>query len=160
MKKQILFFFLFIYFFVFPQKHCKYLVTVLNDSLRQKGSLKIIIKNIDENSFYLPKKISLCNMRLEDLEIFDEVKKKYIEMNHSKKDIDCFTFRNREKKLKPSKTYVYNINIKSDFEVLLHHGFFEKYNNQKYRFKLSFSLDTYERCGASNTLITDWIYKY
>jgi len=61
--------------------------------------------------------------------------------------------------LKPNKTYIYDVNIKSDFEVLQGDRFFDTFNDRKYRFKISFPLESYSQCGESNQLITDWIYK-
>ncbi|WP_263004617.1 hypothetical protein [Chryseobacterium edaphi] len=98
-------------------------------------------------------------MRLIDLEIFNEDTQSFEKMNLAKKDIDCFTYKDKDFKLKPNKNYVYEVNIKSDFEVMQSTKFFEVFNDRKYRFKISFSLDTYAHCGESNNVVTNWIYK-
>ncbi|WP_143884871.1 hypothetical protein [Chryseobacterium binzhouense] len=98
-------------------------------------------------------------MRLENLELYNEENQSFEKMNLAKKDIDCFTYKDKDIKLKPNKKYVYEVNMKSDFAVLQNGNFFEAFNNRKYRFKVSFALDSYSNCGESNILITDWIYK-
>ncbi|MCW3169698.1 hypothetical protein OMO38_14325 [Chryseobacterium sp. 09-1422] len=98
-------------------------------------------------------------MRLIDLEIFNEDTQSFEKMNLAKKDIDCFDFKDKSIKLRPAKINVYTVDIKSDFAVLQSTDFFETFNDRKYRFKISFSLDTYAHCGESNNVVTDWIYK-
>jgi hypothetical protein len=144
--------------FAFAQ-NCKYQLTINSENLKEKGKFKLTIKNTDSQSFKIPKKINLCNMRLIDLEIFNEDTQSFEKMNLAKKDIDCFDFKDKSIKLRPAKINVYTLDIKSDFAVLQSTDFFETFNDRKYRFKISFSLDTYAHCGESNNVVTDWIYK-
>ncbi len=150
--------FLMVNIFAYGQK-CNYLTVVNTENLKQTGEFKLLIKNNDDSSFKISKELNFCNMRLEKLELYNEKNKAFETAHVPKKDIDCFTYHNKSRNLKPGQTYIYDINIKSDFEVLQSTNFFEVFNDKKYRFKLSFSLDSYDRCGESNTLITDWIYK-
>lgn len=150
---------MFISTFIFGQNNCQYSVKIKNDNLKNTGLFTLSIMNVGNESFKIPKELNVCNMRLKDLEFFNEETNSFEKMKMGNKDIDCFTYRNKDKNLKPQKTHSYTINIKSDFEVLQNSKFFETSNNRKYRFKLIFSLDSYNRCGESNTLITDWIYK-
>ncbi|MBW7676862.1 hypothetical protein [Chryseobacterium chendengshani] len=158
MKKLIFILFLNLDLFVFAQ-NCKYLVTVNADNLKETGKFKLMLKNIDGKFFKIPKEINFCNMRLVDLEFYNEITQSFKKMELSNKDIDCFTYKDKDIKLKPNKIYVYNVNIKSDFEVIQSSKFFEIFNDRKYRFKISFYLDSYIQCGESNRLVTDWIYK-
>ena len=138
---------------------CKYQVAFNSENLKQTGKFKLTLKNIDSIFFKIPKEINFCNMRLEDLEFYNENTRSFERMNLANKDIDCFTYKDKNIKLKPNKIYVYHVNIKSDFEVIQSSNFFEIFNDRKYRFKISFYLDTYIQCGESNRLVTDWIYK-
>lgn len=147
-----------IYSFALAQ-NCKYQLTINSENLKETGKFKLTIKNTDSQSFKIPKKINLCNMRLIDLEIFNEDTQSFEKMNLAKKDIDCFDFKDKSIKLRPAKINVYTLDIKSDFAVLQSTDFFETFNDRKYRFKISFSLDTYAHCGESNNVVTDWIYK-
>lgn len=155
-KKQILFFLLFVNFFAFAQENCKYSVTVNSDNLKQTGKFKLTIKNTDNQFFKIPRNLNLCEIRLVDLEFFNEESQSFEKTKGQTADIDCLYVKPR--KLKPNKTYVYEVNIKSDFDTMLKKGFFEKWNDKKYRFKLSFYLNGSKNkyCGS---LITDWIYK-
>ncbi|WP_221177748.1 hypothetical protein, partial [Epilithonimonas hominis] len=152
-------FILFISFIAFSQEHCNYLVTLNSENLKDTGKFKLFIKSTDDKSFRIRKEVNFCNMRLNEFELYDEKTKSFDKIHLGTKDIDCFTYNDKYKKLKPNETYTYNVDIKSDFEVLRNSKFFETYNDRKYRFKISFNLDSYDRCGESNTLITDWIYK-
>lgn len=157
MKSAILILFLLINIFAYGQK-CNYQTAVNTENLKQTGRFKLLIKNNDDKSFKISKELNLCNMRLDKLEFYNEKTHAFEAAYMPKKDIDCFTHF-KAINLKPSQTYIYDINIKSDFEVLQSNKFFETFNDKKYRFKLTFSLDSNNRCGESNTLITDWIYK-
>ncbi|MCG2794009.1 MAG: hypothetical protein L6262_10740 [Weeksellaceae bacterium] len=159
MKNIISFILLVMNSIVFSQEHCDYLVTVNSENLKETGKLKLFIKNIDNKSFRIRREINFCNMMLNDFEWYDEKTKSFDKIPLGTKDIDCFLYNDKYKKLKPKETFVYDVDIKSDFEVLRNSKFFETFNDKKYRFKISFNLDTYDRCGESNTLITDWIYK-
>lgn len=158
MKNLILLFCLSFNFFVLAQ-HCNYQVTVNSDNLKETGKIKLFIKNTDNKNFKVPKEINFCNIYLIDLEYFNMKTNQYEKMQRAKKDIDCFTHNNKKVKLKPGKTYVYDIDIKDVFEILQHNNFFETFNDIKFRFKISFPLESNNRCGESNTLLTDWIYK-
>ncbi|SDI51229.1 hypothetical protein [Chryseobacterium jejuense] len=158
MKSAILILFLLINIFAYGQK-CNYQTAVNTENLKQTGRFKLLIKNNDEKSFKISKELNLCNMRLEKFEFYNEETQTFEAAHMPKKDIDCFTYSSKAINLKPSQTYIYDINIKSDFEVLQSNKFFETFNDRKYRFKLTFSLGSYDRCRGSNTLITDWIYK-
>ena len=147
-----------IYSFSFAQ-NCRYQVAINSENLKAPGKFKLTIVNTDSQSFKIPKKINLCNMRLIDLEIFNEDTQSFEKMNLAKKDIDCLDFKDKSIKLRPAKINVYTVDIKSDFAVLQSTDFFETFNDRKYRFKISFSLDTYAHCGESNNVVTDWIYK-
>lgn len=144
--------------FAYTQK-CNYLAAVNAENLKQTGKSKLLIKNNDDKSFKIPKEINFCNMRVTELELHNEKTQSFEAFSLAKKDIDCFTYKDKSVSLKPGQTYIYDVNIKSDFEVLQSSKFFEAFNDKKYRFKISFSLDSYDECGESNTLITDWIYK-
>lgn len=144
--------------FAFAQ-NCKYQISITSDNLKETGKFKLAIKNTDSQSFKIPEKINLCNMRLIDLEVYNESNKTFEKINLAKKDIDCFDFKDKSINLRPAKTNFYTVDIKSDFTVLQSTDFFETFNDRKYRFKISFPLDSYVRCGESNKLITDWIYK-
>lgn len=158
MKKLIIILFLIINIFAFAQK-CNYLTALNAENLKQAGKFKLLIKNNDDKSFKIPKEINFCNMRVTKLEVFNEKTQSFEVFSLAKKDIDCFTYKDKSVSLKPSQTYIYDVNIKSDFEVLQSSKFFETFNDKKYRFKISFSLDSYDECGDSNTLVTGWIYK-
>lgn len=158
MKKLLSFLLFIIYGFAFTQ-NCNYQISIQSENLKETGKFTLNIKNTDTKSFKIRKEIGLCNMRLIDLEFFNEKTKFFEKTNVANKDVDCFTYKDKDFRLKPSKTYVYNIDIKSDFEVLQNTKFFETSNDKKYRFKISFTLDTYDQCGESNNIVTDWIYK-
>ncbi|PKF75556.1 hypothetical protein [Chryseobacterium sp. PMSZPI] len=158
MKKLTLILFLMVAIFAFGQK-CNYTTAVNSENLKQTGKFKLLIRNNDEKSLKISKELIFCNMRLEKLEFYNERTKTFEAAHIPKKDIDCFTYHNKAINLRPGQTYIYDIDIKSDFDVLQSNKFFEKANERKYRFKLTFSVDDYDRCGESNTLITDWIYK-
>lgn len=158
MKNNFSFLFLIISCFVFSQ-NCKYSVTVNNDGFEKTGKFTLKIINTDQKPFKIPATINLCNIKLVALEFFNEESQAFEKTNLANKDIDCFTFKDKSKNLRPDKMYVYEINIKSDFEVLQSKNFFDSFKNRKYRFKISFPLDSYNQCGESNVLITEWIYK-
>ncbi|WP_131725478.1 MULTISPECIES: hypothetical protein [unclassified Chryseobacterium] len=158
MKKLFSFIIFMIYSSSFAQ-NCTYQVAINSENLKGTGKFKLTIKNTDSQSFKIPKKINLCNMRLIDLEMYNESKKSFEKINLAKKDIDCFDFKDKSIKLKPAKANIYTVDIKSDLAVLQSTDFFETFNDRKYRFKISFPLDSYARCGESNKLITDWVYK-
>lgn len=159
MKKIILLLLLLMGFSVFAQENCQFSVIINSDKLKETGMFQLTIKNTGDISFKVPKEINLCNIQLNDLEYFNENTNQYEKMYRAKKDIDCFSYRDKSKMLKPQKSYKYNVNIKSDFEVIQANNFFDTFNDRKYRFKISFYLDSYDRCGDSNDLFTDWIYK-
>lgn len=140
-------------------QNCKYQVIINSENLKQSGKFELTITNADIKSFKIPKEINLCNMRLIDFEIFNKNTQVFEKINLVNKDIDCFDLKDKLLKLRPDKTYVYTIDIKSDFKVLQSTDFFETLNNETYRFKISFPLGDYVKCGASNNLKTDWIYK-
>ncbi len=96
-------------------------------------------------------------MRIVDLEIFNDHNQSFEKMERTEKDIDCFTNQDKLKKIKPNKMHVYEVNLKSVFDVILSKKFFETFNNRPYRFKISFAFNHYKDCGEN--LITDWIYK-
>ncbi|MDR2236079.1 MAG: hypothetical protein LBE92_08145 [Chryseobacterium sp.] len=158
MKKAILILFLMINIFAYGQE-CNYLAAVNTENLKQTGQVKLLIKNEGDKSFKIHKELNFCNMRLEKLEFYNEKTKVFEAAAMSKKDIDCFTYQDKNINLKPGQTYIYDVNIKSDFDILQKNRFFETFNDKKYRFKLTFSLGSNKNCGESNYLITDWIYK-
>lgn len=144
--------------FAFSQK-CNYQIFINSENLKETGKFKLMIKNTDNQSFKIRKEISFCNMRLESLEFYNGETQSFEKINLANKDIDCFTYRDKDFNLKPNKTYTYNINIKSDLEVMQGDKFFDTFNDRKYRFKISFPLGSYSQCGESNQVITDCIYK-
>lgn len=158
MKKLTLILFLMVNIFAFGQK-CNYTTAVNSENLKQTGRFKLLIKNTDKKAITIGKELNFCVMRLEKLEFYNEKTSAFEAAVIPKKDIDCFTYHNKNIKLKPEQTYIYDIDIKSDLDVLQSNRFFEGANERKYRFKLIFSVDSYDRCEESNTLITDWIYK-
>jgi hypothetical protein len=158
MKKLIIILFLTINIFAYAQK-CNYLAAVNAEHVKQTGKFKLLIKNKDDRSFKIRKEVNFCNIRVTELELYSEKNQSFEAFSLAKKDVDCFTYKDKSIVLKPGQTYIYDVNIKSDFEVLQSNNFFETFNDRKYRFKISFSLDSYDECGDSNTLITDWIYK-
>ncbi|WP_312075311.1 hypothetical protein [Chryseobacterium sp.] len=158
MKKITSFLLLMIGWFVFSQK-CNYQIFTNAENLKETGKFKLIIKNTDNKSFKIRKEISFCNMRLESLEFYNEETQSFEKINLANKDIDCFTYKDSDFTLKPSKIYTYEVNIKSDLAVMQSDKFFEAFDDRKYRFKISFPLDSYSQCGESNKVITDWIYK-
>lgn len=158
MKERIIILLLIINIFAYAQK-CNYLTAINDENLKQTGKFKLLIKNNDKKSFRISKEVNFCNMRLKELEFFNEKTQSFEAASIAKKDIDCFTYRDKAIKLKSGQTYIYDVDIKSDFEVLQTRRYFETFNDRKYRFKISFSLDSYDECGDSNTLVTDWIYK-
>lgn len=143
-----------IYSFSFAQ-NCKYQVTINSENLKEKGKFKLTIVNTDSQSFQIPIKINLCNMRLVDLEFFNDATQTFEKKTLSNKDIDCFK-PDIMKKLKPNKTFIYTVNMQSDLDVIERINFFKDHKNSKYRFKISFAINNYKNCGALNT---DWIYK-
>ena len=140
---------------VFGQTNCRYSVKINNDHLKDTGYFTLSVTNTGSGSFKIPKKTDLCNIRLIELELFNNKTQTYEKMSLANKDIDCFK-PDKMKNLKSNKTFKYKVNIKSDFEVLENVNFFEEHNNLKYRFKISFPLNKYKNC---ENLITDWIYK-
>lgn len=158
MKKTILFFLLLISFFAFAQEHCNYSVTINSDSLKETGKFKLSVKNIGNKSFIIPKEINICNIILFYLDVFNEKTQTFEKMSERLGNADCFGYDYKYKKLKPSKTYTYEVNIKSDFESLQQRNFFETFNDRKYRFKIGFPLHS-DKYGNRNFLTTDWIYK-
>lgn len=156
--KKLTLFILFINFFVFGQKSCYQYTTIANtDQLEKTGKFQLIIKNIGNESFKIPKQINMCNMRIVDLEIFNDHNQSFEKMERTEKDIDCFTYQDKLKKIKPNKMHVYDVNLKSDFNVVVSENFFETFSNRKYRFKISFAFNHYQGCGEN--LMTDWITK-
>lgn len=159
MKKLILFFLFLASFYNYAQEGCQYLVNVYADDLKETGRIKLFIKNTGKETFRERKEINFCNMRVVDLESFNYDTQSFEKVRNTKKDIDCFTYRDKSKTLKSGKTHIYDIDIKSDFKILVNDSFFDSLKNKKYRFRISFALDSYKRCGNSNMMITDWIYK-
>ena len=159
MKKSAIILLLVMNLLVFAQENCQYSVTINSDRLKETGVFQLTIKNVGDKSFKIRREINFCNMLLNDLEYYNEKTNQYEKMYRAKKDIDCFTYRDKSKTLKPQKSYNYDVNIKSDFEVIQSENFFDTFNDIKYRFKISFYLDSYDVCGDSNDLFTDWIYK-
>lgn len=150
--KKLTLFLLFINFFVFGQKSCyEYTTIAKTDQLEKTGKFRLIIKNIGNESFKIPKQINMCNMRIVDLEIFNDHNQSFEKMGRTEKHIDCFTYQDKLKKIKP------NVTLKSDFDVVVNENFFETFSNRKYRFKISFAFNHYQSCGEN--LMTDWIYK-
>lgn len=146
-------------FSVFAQENCQFSVIINSDKLKETGVFQLVIKNTGDKSFKVPKKINLCNIRLENLELLNKENGNYEKMKMANKDIDCFKYEKR-KIIKPNKIYKYIVDIKSDFDVMQANNFFDTFNDKTYRFKISFYLDFDNQCGDSNNLITDWIYKY
>lgn len=144
---------------VLAQENCKYSVEINSKNLKETGKFKLSIKNIGLKAFKISKEINFCNMYLVNLEYFNEKSKNYEKMKLAHKDVDCFTYRNKNKNLRPNHIYVYDVDIKNDLEVLQHDNFFGIFNDIKYRFKVSFSMESYDKCGEYNNLTTDWIYK-
>jgi len=159
MKNLILFFLFLIGFYAFAQEGCQYIVKVNADGLKETGKIRLFIQNTGKETFKVSEKLNFCNIRLADLESFNQDTQSFEKLNISQKDIDCFKYQDKSKSLKPDKAYTYIIDIKSDFEILLNKSFFDVFRNKRYRFKISFALDSYKLCRKSNTLITDWIYK-
>jgi hypothetical protein len=158
MKKLLSSVFIILSWCAFSQK-CSYQTLIHSEDLKETGKFKLIIKNTDHKTFKIPKKINFCNMRLESAEFYNKKNQSFEKINPANKDIDCFTYKDREIKLKPNKEHVYEVNMKSDFAVLQSDNFFEAFNDRKYRFKVSFALGSYSKCGKSNKIVTDWIYK-
>lgn len=159
MKSLILFFLFLTSFYTYAQERSQYMVNVYADDLKETGRIRLFIKNTGKEPFKVSKELNFCNMRLADLESFNYDAQSFEKVGNTKKDIDCFTYRDKSKSLKSGKTYMYDIDIKSDFKILVNDSFFDALKNKKYRFRISFALDSYKRCGNSNMLITDWIYK-
>ncbi|MXS71082.1 hypothetical protein GSF70_07620 [Flavobacteriaceae bacterium W22] len=134
-------------------------MTVNNEGFNETGKFNLKIKNIDQKSFKIPKIINFCNIRLVALEFYNEESQAFEKANLGNKDIDCFSFKDKSRNLQPDKIHFYEVNMKSDFEVLQSEKFFDSFKNRKYRFKISFPLDSYTQCGESNILTTEWIYK-
>ncbi len=158
MKNNFSFLFLIINCFLFSQ-NCKYTVNVNNEGFNETGKFNLKITNIDQKSFKIPKIINFCNIRLVALEFYNEESQAFEKANLANKDIDCFAFKDKSRNLRPNKNHFYEVNMKSEFEVLQSEKFFDSFKNRKYRFKISFPLDSYTQCGESNTLTTEWIYK-
>ena len=154
--KQLFLLLIFVSSFIFAQNNCQYSVEIKSNDLKSTGFFFLSIKNIGNESFKIPKKINLCNMRLEDLEFLNKENGRFEKMKLANKDIDCFKLE-KEKNLKPNKVYTYKVDLKSDFSVIESDGFFKTFNDRTYRFKLSFALDGYRKCNKA--LITNWIYK-
>lgn len=134
MKKLIIILFLIINIFAFAQK-CNYAVNAEN--LKQTGKFKLLIKNSDDRSFKIPKEIIFCNMRVTKLELYNENIRSF-EAFSLAKDIDCFTYKDKSISLKAGQTYIYDVNIKSDFEVLQSRKFFETFNDKNTDLKFHF----------------------
>ncbi len=157
MRKLILFS-VFINCFVSGQKSCcSYLTASKTSYLKSTGEFELNIKNIGNESFKVPKEINFCNMRIVDFELFNEETQLFEKMNRTENDIDCFTYSDKLKKIKPDKTYTYQVNLKSYFDTIWSGHFFENFNDRKYRFKISFAFHDYHNRGEN--LLTDWIYR-
>lgn len=96
-------------------------------------------------------------MRMVDFELFNEETQLFEKINRTENDIDCFTYSDKLKKNKPDKTYTYQVNLKSYFDIIWNEHFFEDFNDRKYRFKISFAFHDYHNHGEN--LLTDWIYR-
>jgi hypothetical protein len=96
-------------------------------------------------------------MKIVDLEFFNDRTQSFEKMERTEKDIDCFTYKDKLKKIKPNKMHTYEVDLKSDFDVVLNENSFEIFNDRKYRFKISFAFNHYQDCGEN--LLIDWIYK-
>lgn len=140
-------------------QNCRYTVAIHSENFNETGKFKLEIRNTDQKSFKVPKLINLCNIRLIALELYNEKNQIFEKANLANKDIDCFTFKDKSRNLRPDENRVYEVNMKSDFDVLQSKNFFEGFRNRKYRFKISFPLDFSNQCGESNILVTEWIYK-
>ncbi|WP_139326197.1 hypothetical protein [Chryseobacterium gambrini] len=134
-------------------------MNVNNEGFNETGKFNLKITNIDQKSFKIPKIINFCNIRLVALEFYNEESQAFEKANLANKDIDCFAFKDKSRNLQPNKNHFYEVNMKSEFEVLQSEKFFDSFKNRKYRFKVSFPLDSYNQCGESNILTTEWIYK-
>ncbi|WPO83211.1 hypothetical protein SD427_02375 [Chryseobacterium sp. JJR-5R] len=157
MRKLILFS-VFINCFVSGQKSCcQYLTASKTSYLKSTGKFELNIKNTGNEFFKVPKEINFCNMRMVDFELFNEETQLFEKMNRTENDIDCFTYSDKLKKIKPDKTYTYQVNLKSYFDIIWNEHFFEDFNDRKYRFKISFAFHDYYNRGEN--LLTDWIYR-
>jgi len=157
MKKLILFF-VFISFFVSGQKSCcQYATVPKTEDLKTTGKFELTVKNTGDESFKVPKEINFCNMRMVDFEVFNDETQLFEKVKRTENDVDCFTNRHRLKRIKPNKTHTYQVNLKSYFEVIWSEHFFEKFNNRKYRFKISFAFNDDQNRGEN--LLTGWITK-
>lgn len=157
MNKLILFF-VFISCFVSGQKSCcQYVTAAKTDYLKSTGKFELIIKNTGDESFKVPKEINFCNMRMVDFEFYNDETQLFEKVKRTENDVDCFTYRDKLKRIKPNKTHTYQVNLKSYFDVIWSEYFFESFNDKKYRFKISFAFNDYHNRGKN--LMTDWIYK-
>ncbi len=157
MKKLILFFVFISCFFSGQKSCCQYVTDSKTNYLKSTGKFELIIKNTGNESFKVPKEINFCNMRMVDFEFFNDETQLFEKVKRTEKDIDCFTYWDRLKRIKPNKIHTYQVNLKSYFDVIWSESYFESFNDRKYRFKISFAFNDYHNRGEN--LMTDWIYK-
>lgn len=152
------FFFLILSQNFFSQKiECGYSVIFDSTEFKNTGKIKAYIKNIGNKNLDVPNKFSFCNLYLIGYEIYNEETKQYENAKKWKKDIDCFTYRTRNKNLKPNKILVYTLDLKSDFNIMMQDNFYEQNKNVKYRVKLDFPIYS-KNCNSDEVENIDWIY--
>ncbi|MDQ0591758.1 hypothetical protein QFZ37_000127 [Chryseobacterium ginsenosidimutans] len=84
--KKLIVFFLCTNFFVFGQKSCyQYVTTAKTDQLKKTGKFELVIINTGNESFKIPKKINLCNMRIVDLEFFNDATQSFEKLERTEK---------------------------------------------------------------------------
>jgi len=155
--KKILFFILISQFLFSQNIECGYSISFDSTEFNSTGKVKTFIKNIGKENLIVPNKLSFCNLYLLQFENYNEETKQFENAKKWKKDIDCFTYKTRDRVLKPNKIFVYILDLKSDFDVMMNDNFWEANKNINYRLKLDFPIYS-KKCKTDEVEQIDWIY--
>ena len=164
MKQIFIFLLIFKGTFFFSQeselKSCNVKYQIDTTNLNKSGFFKLQITNLESNKLKIPRIFSVMRIQVQNLEKYERELRKFTKEKNSFVDVNCTKCNEKQFKLKPNETFVYNLHINNLYLV-------EKKLNQpnaKYKFNLFFdSIDfrykQNKKCYVDNYESPKIIYK-
>lgn len=163
MKQIVIFLLIFKCTFFLSQeselKSCKVKYQIDTTDLNKSGFFKLQITNLESIKLKIPRTFSMMRIQAQNLEKYDGKLQKFSKEENSFVDVNCTKCNEKQFRLKPNETFVYNLDINNLYLV-------EKLNHKhtKYKFNLFFdSIDfrynQNKKCYIENYESPKIIYK-
>ena len=163
MKQIFIFLLIFKGTFFFSQeselKSCNVKYQIDTTNLNKSGFFKLQITNLESNKLKIPRIFSMMRIQVQNLEKYDRELQKFTKKN-SFVDVNCTKCNEKQFKLKPNETFVYNLHINNLYlvEKKLNH-YHTKYKFNLFFDSIDFRYNQNKKCYVDNYESPKIIYK-